>query len=356
MKNLILSFALLLGVILFFTSCKKKDAGTEPIDNSGDTLHVILSKNSVEYNGFDYVNITVRNNAGDDVTSSCTIMQNGTFAISSKYTPSGLGTFNISAKKGTMPSDSKPLTVTPKSPSPFSQKILVEDATGAWCGYCPRVAYALEEYKAANPNCITVGIHGGSATDPYKFRYYSTYNSHFGITGYPSAIINRTREWSENNSELDQAMRAWAPLGLAINSSVSGSNITGTIKVKFNVTTDKSMKVVIALVENGLVYPQINYYAPTFGPNPITNFVHNGVLRKTATDLFGDPISVGAQIKDNIFEKTFSMTLSGSTATGTFNAIAANCAIIAYVVDGSAQELGTYNVQYAPLGTNKDFD
>ena len=356
MKKLLTGACLFMVGMLILTSCKKNGASSSDSTDSGDTLHVSLSKNTVEYNGFDYVNVTVRNNAGNDITSSCTIMQNGTYAVSSKYFPSGLGTFNISAKKGSMPSDSKPVTVTPKSASPFTQKILVEDATGAWCGYCPRVAFSLEDYKTTHPNCITAAVHGGSSSDPFKFRYYSNYNSHFSITGYPSAIINRTREWGELTSELDQALRAWAPLGLAINSSVNGNDVTGTVKVKFNVTTDKPMKVVIALVENGLVYPQTNYYAPQYGSNPITDFVHNGVLRKTATDLFGDPISVGAQVKDSILEIPFTLTLSGNTATGTFTAIAANSAIIAYVIDGSAQELGTYNVQYAPLGATKDFD
>jgi hypothetical protein len=355
MKKLLSAAFFFMACTLLMSSCKKNEASSDSID-SGDTLHVSLSKDTVEYNGFDYVNITVRNNSGADVTSSCTIMQNGSLAINSKFFPTGLGTFTISAKKGSMPSVSKPLIVTPKSPSPFTQKILVEDATGAWCQYCPRVAYALEEYKATNPNCISVGIHGGSGTDPYKFRYYSSYNSRFGITAYPSAILNRSREWGELSSELDQALRAWAPLGLAINSSVNGNDITGTVKVKFNVTTDKPMKYVIALVENGLVYPQVNYYAPQYGPNPISNFVHNGVLRKTATDLFGDPISVDAQVKGNILEIPFQMTLTGNTATGTFTAVAANSAIIAFVVDGSVQGLGTYNVQYAPLGSIKDFD
>lgn len=355
MKKLFIIGSFLAVASIFFTSCKKSTGDVDP--NSGDSLHITLSRSTVEYNNFDYVVITVKNNAGEDITSSCSILQNGTISINSKHVPSGLGNFTITAKKGSMPSDSKTLSVTQKSASPFTQKILVEDCTGTWCGYCPRVADALESYKSTHPNCIVTAIHGGGSGDPYLFQYYNTFNNHWSFfSGYPTAIINRNREWSENDSELNQALQAWAPLGLAINSTVSGNTVSGNVKVKFNVTTEKSMKVVIALVENGLVYPQTNYYAPTYGANPIADFVHNGVLRKTATNLFGDAINVSAQTKDNILDIPFSMTLTGSTASGSFTAVSANCGIVAYVIDGSAAEKGTYNVQYARLGATQNFD
>jgi len=195
MKKLSFLAIILLVSIVSVTSCKKSSNNTGT--GSNDSLHVTLSRSTVEYNGFDYVAITVKNNAGEDVTANCNILQNGTIAINSKFVPNGLGTFTISAQKGSMPSDNKTLTVTQKSPSPFTQKILVEDVTGAWCGYCPRVAYQLEQYKLTHPNCISTAIHGGGSTDPYKFQYYSTFNSRFSVGGYPTAIVNRkkTSKW-----------------------------------------------------------------------------------------------------------------------------------------------------------------
>ncbi len=368
MKKLLILSSVFVAGMLSFSSCKK---GSPKVDTTaGDTLHITLSRSSVEYNNFDYVAITVKNNAGEDVTANCTLLQNNTVAISSKFVPTGIGTFTISAQRSSMASETKTLTVVAKSPSPFTQKILVEDCTGAWCGYCPRVAYQLEQYKATHPNCISTTVHGGGGTDPYKFQYYTTFNSHYAVGGYPTAILNRKKQtsggydWSEDNADLDAALRNWAPLGLAISSSVSGNNVTGNVKVKFNVTTDKSMKVVIALVENGLVYAQTNYYSPAGGAtpylygglDPIPNFVHNGVLRKTATDLFGDAINVSAQTKDNILDIPFNLTLTGNTASGTFTALPANCAIVAFVQDGSGLEKGVYNVQYAPLGSTVNFD
>jgi hypothetical protein len=357
-----------LGLIMLASSCKKDDVADGGCSAAGG-INVVLSTSRVEYNGFDYVSIVVKDDAGNDITSCCSILLNNTIAINSKYVPSGLGNYQITARIGTAQSTPKTLEVVPASASPFTTKAMIEDMTGAWCGYCPRVAYQLEQYKATHPNLIVVGIHGGGGTDPYKFQYYTTFNSKFGISGYPTAILNRrTPEWSEENSELDDALRAWAPVGISISSSTSGSNITGTVRVKYGVNSMKSMKLVIALVENGLVYPQVNYYSPQYGAtpylyggvSPISNFVHNGVLRRTATDLFGDEIPLTQQTKDNIYEVPFSMPVTGNTSSGTYTANPANCAIVAYVLDGatatgSATNKGIYNAQYAPVGSTVNF-
>ena len=363
MKKIFLCASLLASVAVLTTSCSKNNPnGGET--NAADSIFVTLSANTVEYNNFDYVAISVKDKNGNDITSSCSILLNNTTAINNKYVPAGLGSFQIKARKGNQPSEVETLTVVPKTNSPFTQKLLVEDVTGAWCGYCPRVAFQLEEYKSTHPNCISTAIHGGGGGDPFKFQYYTNFNTQFNIAGYPTAILNRKSEWTEENAELDALLSNWAPLGLSINSAVSGSNVTGSVKVKFNVNTEKAMKIVIALVENGLVYPQTNYYSPQYGAtpylyggvSPINDFVHNGVVRKTSTNLFGDVIPVTSQTKNNEYVVPFTMSLSGNTSGGTFTAIPANCAIVAYVVDGSTLNKGAYNVQYAAVGSVKNYD
>jgi len=361
--------SLIVASSISITSCTKDDNGGG--GNGGgntsntDTLFISLSKDTVELNNFDFVTITVTDSLGNDITSTCNIILNNSLIISSKYLPTQLGNNNISAEKGNRPSKVKDLFVTSPNPSPFSQKVLVEDLTGTWCGYCTRVAYSLSNYKATHPNLISTTIHGGSNSDPFQFKYYNTFNSTLGISGYPSVIINRKTEWNESLSTLNTALAKWSPLGLAISSTESGGTITGTVKVKFNVTTDRAMKIVIMLVENDLVYPQTNYYSTIYGEtpylyggvSPVTNFVHNGVLRKTATNLFGDAIPVSQQVKDNEYIIPFTMTLSGSTYSGsTYNAISANSAIVATVVDASTQNIGSFNSQYAAVGVIQDYN
>jgi len=363
MQKSFLPLLLLAAAALLTSSCKKAGQGDAGGGNPAPTLTLTLSSQSVEMNGFDYVDIVVKDGTGADVTASCSLFLNDTESISNNYIPTSVGTFKVTAKRGGAVSDEKTLTVVPRSASPYPQKVLVEDVTGTWCGYCTRVAWKLENYVATNPRCLVVGIHGGG-NDPFNFQYYPTYNTQFGITGYPSVIVNRKSKWSENNAELDAALQQWSPLGLSIASTTSGTSITGTVMVKFHVTSLRPMRLVIALVEDGLVHPQVNFYSPSAGAtphlygglNPVTNFVHKAVLRRTATDLFGDDIPVKEVVKNREYSVPFTIPVTGTVYGGaSYTANAAKCGIVAFVVDASNAKQGVFNAQYAEAGKTVGF-
>lgn len=374
MKNSTLFIVLAIFITTINTSCKKNTVSTTGNCPDTDSLYLFLSSSIIEDNGFDDVTLTVKDKNGKDITSSCSFLLNNSTAITSPFTPTATGSYSIqaSSKNGcSIPSQVKTLTMTGKSNSPFAQKILLEDCTGAWCGFCPRVANALDNYKLNHPNCISTAIHGGSGSDPYKYQYYSTLMNHFNASGYPSVLFNRkkqadnTYEWSESTADLNAALLASAPLGLSISSTSTSTTVSGTVGVKFNISTSKPFKIVVALVENGLVYPQTNYYSPGGytpylygGADPVTDFVHNGVFRKCATDIYGDSIPAHTALKNNVWDFPFSINLTGKTSSGSsYTAIAANCGIVAFVVDGATNSpKGVLNVQYAPVGVVKNFD
>ena len=339
--------------------------GLYSVNKVSDTLLISFSKDTTIYDGFDTTAITVRDISGNDVTSSSTIYINGSIATSSTFIASSLANATVYATRNSLTSITRTIFVKAAGVSPFTKKILAEHCTGTWGGYEPRILYSLDNYIATKPNCIVMRIHGGGGTDPYKYQYYSTYNSAFSIAGYPSVVVNRKGIWSENTVDLDTALSKYAPLGLAIQSTTSGTNITGTVSVKFNVTTSKTMKIVIALVENGLVSSQTNYYSTSGGAtpylyggvNPITNFNHKYILRTTSTNLFGDIIPSSSQVTNNIYSLPFTIPTTGVTATGTsYTVNPANCSIVAFVIDGTSDTKGVYNVQTAPVGTIKNFD
>ncbi len=70
------------------------------------------------------------------------------------------------------------------------RKIVVEDYTGMWCGWCPRALASLENAvpKYAN-NVIPIAIHGGGYDEPLYCSTY--YNKLKQLTGYPTLEINR---------------------------------------------------------------------------------------------------------------------------------------------------------------------
>jgi hypothetical protein len=332
--------------------------------NVADSLTVFLSKDSIRLNGFEETKITVKDPLGNDVTDQCTLLINNQTPISRYYVPSDTGVFLINANSGNSFSNYRTLRVLPKINSPFTKKILVEELTGTWVGYATRTIYKLTEYMTGNPNCIRAAIHGASS-DPFQYQFFQSYRSKFSITGFPTVMVNRTNKWTESNSELDVELQKWAPLGLAISSQDSAGILNGVVKVKFFNSIDRPLKVVIAMVENGLIYPQINYYSPQYGltpylyggVSPINDFVHQHTLRKTATDIFGDAIPSNVQVSNGEYRFPFSISYNGLTATNTtYSAVPANCAIVAFVVDDSPINAGVLNVQYAPVGVTKNYD
>jgi hypothetical protein len=253
------------------------------------------------------------------------------------------------------------------TPLKFNKKILIENCTGAWGGYNTRMTYSLETFQSTHPNCIVTSIHGGGGgSDPYKFQYFTNYNTAFGVQGYPTGILNRKGEWSESTADLDNALSGTAPLGIKIISALNNQTISGSVSVKFGAIFNNPLKIVIALVENGLVYPQVNYYSQDYGltpylyggVSPVNNFVHNGVLRNTYTNLLGDNIPSSYQSSYGTYELPFNFSLTGNTyGGGSYTAVAANTAIVAFVLDATTNStIGIYNVQYAPVGATVNYE
>lgn len=333
---------------ILLLSCSKGSGGG---GTSNQSLKVSLSKNTLRADGFEEVTITVLDQNNTDVTPGSIYTINGLTYTTNKFHTSGPGSYTITATKNGIQSSAATLTATDPGPSPFTQKVFVEDYTGTWCGYCPRVGVQLTNYTATHPKCIVVGVHGPSgSSDPYNYSYVSQLTTAFGITGWPTAVINRDYKWDESNSVLDQEVTKRAPLGVGFETSVAGSTINVKAKVKFDVTTTVPLKLVVLLVEDGLVWAQTNYYAPTYGGNPINNYTHNHVLRAAATDIFGDDIPTAQQVSGTVWEKNLSINAS------TYNI--SNCKIVAFVMvpSGVTGYKGTLNAQLVTVGQNKDFD
>jgi hypothetical protein len=334
-----------------FQSCSKggSSGGTTPPNNQ--VLTVSLSKSTVRADNFDKVVVTVRDENSNDITGTSTIKVNGTAYAGNELYLSTPGTYTVSAANGSKTAPNVTLTAQDPGPSPFTQKVLVEDYTGTWCGYCPRVGVQLTSYIVSHPNCIVVGVHGPSGSgDPFSYLYVASLTNYFNVTGWPTGIVNRNYAWNEQNTVLDQEAVKRAPLGLSFETSIAGNIISVKTKVKFDVTTQLGMKLVVALVEDGLIYPQTNYYAPTYGGNPITSYTHNHVLRAAATDVFGDVIPVAQQTIGTTWESNLSFNASGYNMN--------NCKIVAFVLYdfNTLSRKGVLNVQEVTAGQNKVFD
>ena len=74
-------------------------------------------------------------------------------------------------------------------------KVLMEDFTGTWCGYCPPVKLAIENARELYPeNVSVVATH---QNDQFALPQEQELTSALGPFGLPESRINRTSEWIE---------------------------------------------------------------------------------------------------------------------------------------------------------------
>jgi len=234
-------------------------------------------------------------------------------------------------------------------PSEFTQKLLLEDYTGTWCPNCPRAARAIESAVAINDRFIPIGIHFYKNSDPEEMQNEfssAIVNEYYPLGGFPIVALNRQETvWAGDYlfSTLEAMLNRYAPVGLAINSSLTGNAITAQVNVGFveETTTVDNYKLVVFLLESGMVYPQQD------GGEEVEDYGHENVLRYSFTNVFGDalPNQVTANHR---YSKDFTAIELPVNIENTNN-----LKLVAFVLDKNDKCL---NVQVADVGENKEFD
>ncbi len=355
--------------LISLVSCSKKDSGgsTTPVATI-TSLSISVDRSTIVADGFDEATFTVRDQNNVDVTSVTLIELNGYVFAGNKIVyqiGEPAGTFQVKATKGSIVSNTISLTVVAAVASKYTTKIVAEDCTGAWCGWCPRIAHKFDGFMAANNKIFTVGIHNNDALAISSVE--SALRAKFGISSFPSAIINRNRKFNDNSNinsladstDLSVFLKERAPLGLAINSSISGSTLNITTKVGFDANINKNLRLVVYVVQDGIVLAQTNYYANnnSYPGNPyfsagstITGFVHNSVLRSVPTTINGEIIPLSSQVRNGEYSANHTVALSSG-----WNA--ANLKVLSFVVyDDNQTKKGIANAQWVAAGSNKNYD
>jgi thiol-disulfide isomerase/thioredoxin len=227
-------------------------------------------------------------------------------------------------------------------------KVIVEDYTGTWCGYCPPVANAIYELKEVYDNIISVGIHNN---DELTIDQESDLRSELGISGFPSARLNRTISWLDpyQFSEVNSLLSEENNVAISINSTLENVELGVGLRIVSNVEL-VNHKLVIYLVESNLLYDQANYfnyvedsYFYNLG-NPIENYSHQDVLRKSITNISGNILELIQPLTDYKFN--FNVELNPDF-------VVENLAIVAIVVDSNNNAI---NSQYGEVNSFQDFN
>ena len=227
-------------------------------------------------------------------------------------------------------------------------KVIVEDYTGTWCGYCPPVAHAIYELKEVYDNIISVGIHNN---DELTIDQESDLRSELGISGFPSARLNRTISWFDpyQISEVNSLLSEENNVAISIKSALENIDLEVNLRIVSNVEL-VNHKLVIYLVESNLIYDQSNYfnyvedsYFYNLG-NPIENYSHQDVLRKSITNISGSTLDLIQPLTDYKFN--FNVEISPDF-------VQENLAIVAMVVDSNNNAI---NSQFSEVNSFQDFN
>ncbi len=350
MKKSYILKSLFLAFILIFNSCSSSDSSDDSGGGGNDITSITLSRQfSTDVYAGDNIYFDVKGNTNAIVTSSATITLNGINIGGSSYTSTTAGVLDFVATYNGLTTNLQ-VTVL-ELPTKFARNVLIEDYTGAWCGYCPRVAYGIEQVALATDKAVTVAIHRGNADpngnnhDPYNFSA-GTLEDIINLQGYPTAMLNRTTEWTypepSNVSQVVTLANTDGDLGLALTPTLIGNDISIDVKVKFGALSSTNAKLVVYVLEDGLIYDQVNYTSYYGGTSVINNFEHDHVLRACLTDLLGDTIPAAQVVEDNVYAETISVSVPGNVTDMT------KMSIVAFVVNGSTNAV--YNARSANFG------
>jgi hypothetical protein len=200
------------------------------------------------------------------------------------------------------------------------------------------VSYSISQVRAQTNDAVVVAIHRG-ASDPYNFSAASVLESMIGLTGYPTAMLNRKTDWTyPENNNVNQVVNLTSGtnprIGLAMTNSVNSSN--GNVTVQVNVKFGKNfsgLKLVVYALEDNLLYNQTNSTSFYGGVNPIVGFNHKDVLRAfLTTNILGDDIP-GATTVNGVYTRSFVYNLGGAQS--------ANIHFAAFVVDSAGNALNS---------------
>lgn len=231
-----------------------------------------------------------------------------------------------------------------------NHKVVFEEATGTWCGWCVRGAVYMDSMYNVNPNTTElIAVHNA---DP---MVVSAYDSGIGtmISGYPNALCGRKTQIGDPSTMFTMYNNHKNDFGIAdltVNGSFNAGTRLATISVDVNPassftnnTTSNDYRLAVVFTENGVTgtttqYDQHNYYSGgSYGQmvgaghhfdteaNPVVaaNMVYDFVARDIVGGFNGLANSLPSGIVSGaVSSKTFTYTVPAAYNANKMRAIA----------------------------------
>ncbi len=200
-----------------------------------------------------------------------------------------------------------------------SQKMVVEELTGSWCGYCVRGTVNMKHMLQKHPDTfIGIAVHSGDflSVDDYSLYVY-TLASKAGDVGFPCSVTGRdytmgtgVDQWNELYDYIT-ALPIEATVGLSIEPTGIDGEYTATSSVMFNAQSLGSRyRLAYAIMENDVYEPddaryrQHNSYAggsqPMDGYENLGEYVTNYHFDHVARGTIGAPEGIDGSLPEYI--------------------------------------------------------
>lgn len=299
------------------------------------------------------ITFEVKTEDGEDVTEEANILINGDPISGNSFSAQAVGFYVASARYRNFTSTPVEIEYHDGSQINFKKRALVEDYTGTWCGWCPRVSHAMKLVSEETDRVEFVAIHRAPSgtQDPFNYLNAGPLEALINTPAYPKGFINRLTRW--NNPEQNNIGQAISftqginpKLGLKMSSSLQDNMINLKVEAQF-ANNFEGIGLVVYLLENGLVYPQVNYTSFYNNVNPIPDYVHDYTLRKTLTDILGDEIERELTQTGQFYEREFNLEVPEQIED------ISQVDFVAFMVD---EEGHVINVRKAKLGEEQEFE
>ncbi len=234
---------------------------------------------------------------------------------------------------------------------PSKKKILLEEFTGHKCTNCPEAHTKIHELLETYHNqIIVIGMHEvlslpdteGEFNNDYRTTEGESLKSFYVVDYAPSGIINRTRfktnNYVLNKNEwqpiIDSLLKTKAGLELNIKNQINESNntISTTIDGKFLTTNYGNFNLCVLITEDSIISAQKTNDKITYPDKIIHNYNHMHVLRKYATDIYGETVATNLVDSTTTFSKSYTINIDPKWK-------AKNCNVVAFVTNKSTKEV-----------------
>lgn len=177
--------------------------------------------------------------------------------------------------------DSRTTTIVGVSFMPV-HNVVFEEATGTWCGWCPRGTVFMDSISEEETDAILIAVHNA---DPMADAVYDAGVGAFpGFSGYPSVLVDRKEiiDPSDifNGYNTHRNDFGFADMGITATFNTTTRVINATVSANFAVPLTGNYRLALVVTEDnvtgsGSQWDQVNYYSFQSVNQPLTGAGHN---------------------------------------------------------------------------------